>query len=127
APDEHVLAGAQLRAVDEHAVGGEVDEAVARRDLPAQVLRLAQELLRLHERKLREAAVRRLVAPDLLLLAGHGIEAVARGALATRHVAVQDDLVAGLPARNAGADLPNDARGVAAGDVEGVLVDVEDA
>jgi hypothetical protein len=33
------------------------------------------------------------------------------------HVAVDHDLVAGLPARDAGADLPDDARGVRAADV----------
>src|SRR6185437_4313172 len=98
APHQHVVARLDLRAPDQHPVGGEVGETVRRRLLPAELLRLLHELLRLHLGELRERAPARLVAPDLLLRAGHWIEAVTLGALAARLVAVDDHLVARLPA-----------------------------
>ena len=103
APHEHVVAGLQGGLVDEHAVGGEVDEAVRRRLGPGQVRRLGQQLLRLHLAVVGERAPVGLVGPDLLLRAGHRVEAVALRALAAALVAVHDDLVAGLPARHARA------------------------
>ena len=57
APDEHHLARSHARAIDQHAVGGEVDEPVAGGDLPGERLRLLQELLRLHHGELGEAAI----------------------------------------------------------------------
>src|SRR5207302_1415569 len=78
---------------------------------PVEVLRLLQELLRLHLGELREAAPARLVSPDLLLAAGHRVQAIALGALAAALVAVDDHLVAHLPALHLVADLPDDARG----------------
>ena len=82
---------------------------------------LGQQLLGLDLGELRERAPARLVAPDLLRGRGQGVEAVDLGVLVGGLVAVDDDLVAGLPARHAGADLPDDARGVRAADVVVVL------
>src|SRR5690606_3990303 len=82
--------------------------------------------MRLHLGDLRERTPVRLVAPDLLLRAGEGIEAVALGALAAALVAVDDHLVAHLPAAYAGAHLPHDPRGVGAGDVDVVPRDSHD-
>ena len=118
APHEHVVAGLHAGLVDQHAVGREVDERVGRRLLPRQVLRLRHELLRLDARVVGERAPVGLVAPDLLLRAGHRVEAVALRALAARLVAVDDDLVAGLPALDARTDGRDDARGIRAADVE---------
>ncbi len=89
--------------VDQHPVGGEVGEPVGGGLLPGQPRRLVQELLGLHLAVLGEAAPVRLVRPDLLLRAGHRVEAVALGALAAALVAVDHDLVAGLPAGHARA------------------------
>src|SRR6185437_9431490 len=91
-----------------------------------QPRRLRQELLGLDEAVLGEAAPVRLVRPDALAGAGHRVTAVALGALAAALVAVDDDLVALLPPRHAGADRVDDARGVGAGDVEVVARVAED-
>ena len=123
APDEHAVAGLQLRAVHEHPVGGEVGQPVGRGLLPREVRGLGQQLLGLDLGELRERAPARLVAPDLLRGRGQRVEAVDLGVLVGGLVAVHDDLVAGLPARDAGPDLPHDARGVRAADVV-VLVGV---
>ena len=66
APDQHLLAGLQLAAGHQHAVGGEVHEAVGGGLRPAQRLRLGQQLLGLHLGELGEGAPGRLIAPDLL-------------------------------------------------------------
>ena len=126
APHEHVVPGLERGLVDEHPVGREVDEAVGRRLRPGQVLRLRQQLLRLHEAVVGERAPVRLVGPDLLLRAGHRVEPVALRALAAALVAVHDDLVAGLPARHARPDRRDDAGGVGAADVEVVAGVAED-
>ncbi len=110
-------AGLQLAAGDQHAVGGEVHEAVGGRLLPAQRLRLGQQLLGLDLRELREGAPGRLIAPDLLRGRGHRVQPVDLRVLVGGLVAVHDDLVARLPAGDAGADLPHDAGGVGAADV----------
>ena len=96
APDQHLLAGLQFAAGDQHAVGGEVDEAVGGRLRPAQRLRLGQQLLGLHLRELGERAPGRLIAPDLLRGRRHRVEAVHLGILVGGLVAVHDDLVAGF-------------------------------
>src|SRR3954452_823430 len=121
APDERGLAGLPAAARDEHAVGGEVAEAIRGGLLPAQVLPLGEQLLGLTPRELVERPPGRLVAPDLLRRRGERIEAVDLGILVRGLVAVDDDLVTGLPARHAGADLPDDAGGVGAADVVAVL------
>src|SRR4051794_11137965 len=117
APDQDLLAGLQVAARDQHAPGREVREAVGRGLLPGQVLGLWQQLLGLDLRELRERAPGRLIAPDPLRRRRERIEAVDLGVLVGGLVAVDDDLVALLPARDAGADLPDDARGVRAADV----------
>src|SRR3954454_3662430 len=121
APDQDLLAGLQVAARHEHAPGGEVHEAVGRGLLPGQLRRLGQQLLGLDLGELRERAPRRLVAPDALRRRGHRVQAVDLGVLVGGLVAVDDDLVALLPARDARADLPDDARGVRAADVVAVL------
>src|SRR6184192_2653133 len=73
-----------------------------------------------------EAAPVRLVRPDLLPRAGHRVEAVALRTLAAALVAVDDDLVAGLPARHARADALDHPRRIRAGDVEVVAGVPED-
>ena len=82
-----------------------------------------QQLLGLDLAELGERAPARLVAPDLLARGGERIEAVDLGILVGGLVAVDDDLVAGLPAGHALADLPDDPGGVGAADVV-VLVGV---
>src|SRR5690606_20647894 len=89
APDQHHVARLHLGAVDEHAVGGEVGQPVARGLHPAEVLRLGKKLLGLDLGELGEGAPVGLVAPDLLLGAGEGIETVAFGALSAALVAVE--------------------------------------
>ena len=123
APDQHAVAGLQLHPVDQHAVGGEVGQAVGGGLLPREVLRLGQQLLGLDLRELGERAPARLVAPDPLRRRRQRVEAVDLGVLVGGLVAVDDDLVAELPARHARADLPHDAGGVRAADVV-VLVGV---
>src|SRR6185437_13827504 len=56
-------------------------------------------------------------APDPLAGGGERVQAVDLGVLVGGLVAVDDDLVAGLPAGDALADLPHDPRGVGAADV----------
>ena len=116
-PDQHVLAGLQVAAGDQHAVGGEVHEPVGGGLRPAQRLWLGQQLLGLHLGELGEGPPGRLVAPDLLGGSRHRVEAVDLGILVGGLVAVHDDLIAGLPARDAGPDLPDHAGGVRAADV----------
>ena len=121
APDEDAGARLHVAAREQHPVGGEVGEAVGGGLLPGQVLRPRQELLRLDLRELGERAPRGLVAPDLLRRRGERIEPVDLGVLVGGLVAVDHDLVARLPARDAGADLPDDAGSVRAADVVAVL------
>src|SRR3546814_1069827 len=65
------------------------------------------ELLRLHGGELGEGAVRRLIAPDLLRGREHRVAAVALLVVAVGLVAVDDDLVADLPALHLAADGPD--------------------
>src|SRR4051794_29222893 len=66
APDQHAVALLELRLVHEHAVGGEVGEAVGGGLLPRERRRLGQQLLGLHLAELGERAPGGLVAPDPL-------------------------------------------------------------
>ena len=125
APHEHAVAGLQLGLVHQHPVGGEVGEAVGGGLLPREVLGLGQQLLGLDLAELGERAPGRLVAPDLLRRRGERVEAVDLGILVGGLVAVDDDLVAGLPAGDALADLPDDAGGVGAADVVVLVVVAE--
>ena len=89
------------------------------------MLRARHQLTVLHAAELREGAVRRLVAPDALRGGEHRIAAVAFLVVAVVLVAMDDDLVADLPALDLGADRPDDPGRVGTGDVIGGLVDVE--
>src|SRR3712207_8944612 len=84
---------------------------------PYTTLFRSQQLLGLDLAELGERAPRRLVAPDLLRGRGERVEAVDLRVLVGGLVAVDDDLVAGLPAGDAVADLPDDPRSVRAADV----------
>ena len=126
APHEHAVAGLELRLVHQHPVGGEVGEAVGGGLLPGEVRGLGQQLLGLDLAELGEGAPGGLVAPDLLGRRRQRVEAVDLGVLVGGLVAVDDDLVAGLPARDALADLPDDAGGVGAADVVILVVVAED-
>ena len=110
---------------EQHAIGGGERQRVAGRLLPRQMRGLRHELARLHAAELRERAVRRLVTPDALRGRQQRIAAVAVLVVAVVLIAVDDDLVADLPAPHLGADRPDHAGGVGAGDVERMLVDVE--
>ena len=126
APDQHAVALLQPAWSIEHPVGGEEGQPVGGRLLPGQRRRLGQQLLGLDLAELRERAPGRLVAPDLLRRRGQRVEAVDLDVLVGGLVAVDDDLVAGLPARDALADLPDDARRVRAADVVVLGVVAED-
>ena len=129
APDQHVLAGLQLMRLvaEQHPVGGGERQGVAGRLFPGQVLGARQQLSGLHPAELGEAAVRRLIAPDALAGGEHRVAAVAILVVAVVLIAVDDDLVARLPPLHLRAHLPDDARGVGAGDVVGLLVAVQRA
>ncbi len=88
------------------------------------MLRSRHQLARLHAAELREAAVRRLVAPDALRGRQHRVAAVAVLVVAVVLIAMHDDFVADLPALHLGADRPDHAGGVGAGDVVRTLVHV---
>ena len=115
------MAGLQLALVDQHPVGGEVGEAVGGGVGPGEVLGAGEELLRLHLGELGEGAPGGLVAPDPLARRGQRVEPVHLDVLVGGLVAVDDDLVAGLPAGDSLADLPDDPRRVGAADVVAVL------
>ena len=129
APHQHVVAGPQaMRLVaEQHAIGGGERQRVGGALLPGQMLRPRHQLAVLHAAELRERTVGRLVAPDALRSGEHRIAAVAFLVVAVVLVAVDDHLVADLPALHLGADRPDDARRVRARDVIGVLVHVEHA
>ena len=127
APHQHVVAGLERvrRMAEQHAIGGGERERVAGRLFPRQMLGLVHQLARLHAAELRERAVRRLVAPDALRRRQQRIAAIAVLVVAVVLIAVDDDLVADLPAPHLGADRPDHAGGVGARDVERILVAVE--
>src|ERR1019366_3718070 len=113
------------RMAEQHAVGGGERERVAGRFFPGQVIGLVHQLPRLHAAELRERAVRRLVAPDALRGRQQRIAAIAILVVAVVLIAVDDDLVADLPAMHLAADRPDDARRIGAGDVKRMLVHVD--
>ena len=110
---------------EQHAVGGRQRQHVAAALLPGEMARARHQLARLDAAELGERAVGRLVAPDPLRGRVHRVAAVALLVLAVVLVAVDHHLVADLPAVDLGADRPDDARGVRAGDVVVGLVHVE--
>ena len=127
APDQHVVAGLERmrRVAEQHAIGGRERQRVAGRLFPGEMLRLRHQLARLHAAELRERAVRRLVAPDALRGREQRIAAVAVLVVAVVLIAVDDDLVADLPALHLAADRPDDAGRVGARDVIRILVPVD--
>src|SRR4029450_9305143 len=90
--------------------------------LPGEMRRLLHQLARLHAAKLRERAVRRLVAPDALRRREQRVAAIAVLVVAVVLIAVDDDLVADLPALHLAPDRPDEAGRVGARDVIGILV-----
>src|SRR5688572_30132894 len=104
---------------EQHAVGGGERQRVAGGLLPGEMLRPRQKLPVLNARKLRERAVRRFVAPNALGRREHRVAAVTFLVVAVVLVAMDDDLVADLPALHLGAYGPNDAGRVRTGDVIG--------
>ena len=103
----------------EHAVRGGADQHVRGRCRPGQAGRLGQQLMRLHERVLREAAPVGLVAPDPRARRDDRVAAGGDPRVGgIPHAAVRDDLVADADVVDALADRPDDAGGVAAADVE---------
>src|SRR5690606_518858 len=126
-PHEDIVPGPQdIGAMaEQHAIGRGESQRVAGAFLPGQVPRALHQLAVLHPGELGERAIRRLVAPDPLRRREHGIAAVALLVVAIVLVAVDDHLVADLPALDLGAHGPNDARRIRAGDVVRVLVHIE--
>src|SRR5262249_14890748 len=111
APHQHVVAGFErVRGMaEQHAVGGRKRQRVARGFLPGQMLRFRHQLPRLHPAELGERAVGRLVAPDALRWREQRIAAVALLIVPVVLIAVDDDLVADLPAPDLVADGPDHA------------------
>src|SRR6185312_17183521 len=64
-PDQHPVPRLQATFVDQHAVSGEVGEAVGGRLNPGEVLRARMQLVRLHLAELSEGAPGRLIPPGL--------------------------------------------------------------
>ena len=83
------------------------------------------QLTVLRAAELGERTVRRLIAPNPLRRRVHRVAAIALFIVAVVLIAVDDDFVADLPALNLGAHRPDDAGCIGAGDMIGVLVDVE--
>ena len=128
APDQDVVARADdVRAMaEQHAIGGGKHQDVGGALFPGQMLGPLEQLAVLHAAELREGAIRRLVTPDALRGREHRITAVAFLVVAVVLVAVDDDLVAHLPALHLRSDRVDDAGRVGAGDVIGVLMHVLD-
>ena len=110
---------------EQHAIGCRQRQRVGCGLFPGQMLRSRHELSVLHAAELGEGTVGRLVAPDPLRGREHRVAAVAFLVVAVVLVAVDDDLIADLPPFDLGADCPDDAGRVGAGDVIGIAVDVE--
>ena len=127
APHQHIVARLQLvrRVAEQHAIGGRERQRVAGRFFPGEVLRALHQLAVLDAAELGEGAVRRLIAPDALRGREHRVAAVALLVVPVVLVAVDDHLVADLPALHLGADRPDDAGSVGAGDVIGIFVRIE--
>src|SRR5262249_8560016 len=109
-PDQHKVARLERmrRMAVEHAIGGGERECVAGCLLPGEVRRLLHQLARLHAAELWKRSVRRLAAPDALRGRQQRIAAVAVLVVAIVLIAVNDDLVAHLPAAHLRAAGPDD-------------------
>ncbi len=93
----------------------------ARGLFPRQVVRLRHELVGLDDGQLGQSAEVGLEAPDALLGVHHRV-VVSIGRLELDRQAVGDDLTAGLPLVDAGADAQDDAGEVGADHVVGQVV-----
>src|SRR5215467_879912 len=89
------------------------------------MVRFGHQLPRLNAAELRERSVGRLVSPDPLRRRQQRIATVAVFIVAVVLIAVDDHLVADLPALDLGAYRPNESGCVGAGDVEWMLVAIE--
>ena len=83
------------------------------------------QLLRLHPRELSKRAVGRFIAPDPLAGGKHRIAAVAFLVIAVILVAVNDNLVADLPAFDLVTNRPDDAGRIRPGNMEVGAMDIE--
>src|SRR5207249_9444267 len=127
APHEHGVARANgvRRPGHEHAIGRRADQHVGGRGLPGEVLRLRQALVLLHAGELGEAPPVGLVAPDPEARAEHRIPARPHDrVVGGPRAAVDDDVVAHVDVADVATDLPHDARGIAAAEVERAVVGV---
>src|ERR1700730_18412359 len=113
------------RVPKQHSVSGRQSEGVASGLFPGEVCRLGHELARLHAAELGKRAIRRLVAPNGLRWREERIPSIAFLVVAIVLIAVNDDLVAHLPATHFGAARPHDAGCIRSGNMEGMLVHVE--
>ena len=102
---------------EEHAISGRQHQRVAGAFFPSQVLRPFEKLTVLDAAELCERAIGGLITPNALARRKHRIAAVALFIVAVILIAVNDDLVADLPAFDLRADGPNDARGIGSGDM----------
>src|SRR5215813_13639823 len=84
-----------------------------------------QELAILDAAKLGKGTVGGLVTPDALGGRKHRIAAVTFLVVAVVLIAMNDDLVTNFPALHLGANGINDAGGVGAGDMVGLLVYIQ--
>src|SRR5512139_612227 len=89
------------------------------------MVRLRHELSRLHATELRERPIRRFIAPDSLGWREQRITAVAVLVITIILIAMDDNLIADLPALHLRADRPDHARSIRTSDVERMLVAVE--
>src|SRR5207244_10192884 len=87
--------------------------------------RLLHQLPRLHPAELGERSVRGLVTPDALRGREQRIAAVALLVVAVVLIAMDDDLVADLPAPHLVADRPDHPGGVGAGHMKWILPEIE--
>src|SRR6516165_4155475 len=110
---------------EQHAIGGRQRERITGRLFPGEMRRLLHQLPRLHAAELSEGAVGCFVAPDPLRRRQERIAAIALLIVAVVLIAMDDDLVADFPAFDLGADRPDNAGRIRAGNVKGMLVPVQ--
>src|SRR6185436_5819313 len=105
-PHQNVVAGLERvrRMPEQHPICGRKRECVAGRFFPRQVARLRHQLARLHAAELRKRSVRGLVTPDALRRREQGVATVAVLVIAIILIAMDNDLVADLPAFDLRAD-----------------------
>ena len=120
-PDQHhvVLAHDVRRPSHQHSIGGRAHQRRRRGFFPRKMLRLRHTLMRLHASELREAAPVGFVAPNLERGIVHRVVAVSdRGTIGIPHAAMHHDMIADLDVVHVASDRIDDARRVAAADME---------